>query len=724
MGAGTKAASATDYTFTVTAKQNSNYTGSITKSYKIDPLKVTIEGLSVYDKEYDGNTSASIKGTETLKTAANGSPYASDSVSVKRGTASFEDKNAGTDKKVTFNGFELEGADAGNYYLESQPEAVKATISKKALKVSGIIAKDKTYDTKADVELEISSATLSGVIAGETITIKSAHGAFSDENAGTDKTVNIDSIVLEGLTVGNYEFASDSQKTATATIDKASHDLIRMPGIEINTAGLTGEKAIDINLYLVPDVTLIKADIDSNINSYIIPVSNSSNIYKYKCDDSFASSQDGVSGYITYTVTSKNYADYNILLYVTLKNKSADVVLDTSSAAGSNVTEALGASESLKDLAASQDEEKVNTEVKLKVKSDDEVKNDDAVGAADLTKCINEECSGIAANNLKTDNVDISIFKTYKDSGSNLQTTQITDTTKVIGISFKYNLFGRFNPKMFTLHGSVAKQLKRLMTKPDEDELQNCEGCFFVEDNGKDSIFTIYSSEYSVFTVVTSTVPVYEVKLDDTLGKVTSIEISQNNKIAKPADPVKDGYTFDGWFDASGKAWNFNDLVTKTVVLTARFTKKATSTVVVQPADSSETTQRSSENASDTVKPEETPAQSTVTQAKATTSNASNISKNKGTVTDTKTETKTEAKEEPVVEPAVVDTTETVETVEEIKEEVTDTKEVTKESEPAKEPEIAEPEKEKKFPGGLLAGVLGAVAVLGAAAYITLKKRA
>ena len=50
--------------------------------------------------------------------------------------------------------------------------------------------------------------------------------------------------------------------------------------------------------------------------------------------------------------------------------------------------------------------------------------------------------------------------------------------------------------------------------------------------------------------------------------------------------------------------------------------------------------------------------------------------------------------------------------------------EVTEETKPTKEPEIAETKEEKKFPGGLLAGIIAGLAALGAAAYIFLKKKA
>lgn len=56
---------------------------------------------------------------------------------------------------------------------------------------------------------------------------------------------------------------------------------------------------------------------------------------------------------------------------------------------------------------------------------------------------------------------------------------------------------------------------------------------------------------------------------------ITSQSVPENEKITKPANPTKDGYTFAGWYSDSSltTVWNFNDPVTKDVTLYAKWEK-------------------------------------------------------------------------------------------------------------------------------------------------------
>jgi hypothetical protein len=85
---------------------------------------VTITGITVANKEYDGTATATVTGTATISGAIE-----DDNVTIINGTASFADKNVGTNKLVTFNGFSLGGTDADNYVLTAQPASVTADIT-------------------------------------------------------------------------------------------------------------------------------------------------------------------------------------------------------------------------------------------------------------------------------------------------------------------------------------------------------------------------------------------------------------------------------------------------------------------------------------------------------------------------------------------------------------------------------------------------------------------
>ena len=97
--------------------------GTTTADIAARILNVSFNGVN---KTYDGTTSA------TVSASANG-VLDQDVVSVVGGSGSFADKNAGARKLVTASGFRLEGADAGNYILETTGGTTQATIAQKQL---------------------------------------------------------------------------------------------------------------------------------------------------------------------------------------------------------------------------------------------------------------------------------------------------------------------------------------------------------------------------------------------------------------------------------------------------------------------------------------------------------------------------------------------------------------------------------------------------------------
>jgi len=84
---------------------------------------ITITGLSVQNKVYDGTTTATVIGTPVLNGKAS-----EDDVTLVIGSAAFTDANAGSKKAIVFNGWSLGGADANNYVL--QMPTLTATITK------------------------------------------------------------------------------------------------------------------------------------------------------------------------------------------------------------------------------------------------------------------------------------------------------------------------------------------------------------------------------------------------------------------------------------------------------------------------------------------------------------------------------------------------------------------------------------------------------------------
>ena len=94
----------------------------------------------------------------------------------------------------------------------------------------------------------------------------------------------------------------------------------------------------------------------------------------------------------------------------------------------------------------------------------------------------------------------------------------------------------------------------------------------------------IYSNLYSVYSIVYTEKEMFEVQYDNAVGAVEITNVLSGNKLTKPADPIRDGYTFDGWFDQSGNEFDFDSEVTSAIVLTAKWTEKQ------KPADNTSET--------------------------------------------------------------------------------------------------------------------------------------
>lgn len=173
-----------------------------------------ITGITAADKTYDGTTDTTLNSDAASFTGM----VVGDTLTVASATGAFADKNAGAGKMVNITGLALGGTDAGNYTLASTMASTTATIVKAGISaVTGITAADKTYDGSTSATLDSTSASFTGRLDGDALTVSTATGAFEDKNAATGKTVSISGITLGGADAGNYQLTSDTA-TATAAI--------------------------------------------------------------------------------------------------------------------------------------------------------------------------------------------------------------------------------------------------------------------------------------------------------------------------------------------------------------------------------------------------------------------------------------------------------------------------------------------------------------------------
>ncbi|AWB66614.1 hypothetical protein C2869_09305 [Saccharobesus litoralis] len=161
--------------------------------------------LSAQSKTYDGNTLATVDLVSDNRVAGDDLGFDI--------SASFANKNAALDKAVSLSAVNLNGQDAPNYRVASFTTDLSATIHKRDLTLAAS-ATDKVYDGNTNVNAVISSDDR---IAGDDLSFV-FDAAFSDKNVGSNKSVTLSNMLLNGVDAGNYQLvASSIGSTASIT---------------------------------------------------------------------------------------------------------------------------------------------------------------------------------------------------------------------------------------------------------------------------------------------------------------------------------------------------------------------------------------------------------------------------------------------------------------------------------------------------------------------------
>lgn len=176
-------------------------------------LTVTLSG---YNRVYDGTNATSLtSGTATL----NGI-YGTDAIALNNVAGTFDTKNVGTNKLVSFSGLSLSGAKASNYVLASTSASANVgTITKATLNITGVTALDKVYDGTTRVALNKQSAALSGLFGSDSVLLNSSQGIgnFYDLNLGFNKSLSTSGFSISGADAGNYNLVQPQGLTADLT---------------------------------------------------------------------------------------------------------------------------------------------------------------------------------------------------------------------------------------------------------------------------------------------------------------------------------------------------------------------------------------------------------------------------------------------------------------------------------------------------------------------------
>ena len=161
----------------------------------ISAAELTVSGVTSASKVYDSIINAQLNGAPTLNGTVSG-----DDVSLisDNASAAFARSNVGTGIPVTVSGYDLTGADAGNYTL-TQPTGLTADITAATLTITAT-ANTKIYDGNTSAT---AVPTVSGLQGFDTVT--GLAEAYDTQNAGTGKTLSVSSYTVnDGNSGGNY----------------------------------------------------------------------------------------------------------------------------------------------------------------------------------------------------------------------------------------------------------------------------------------------------------------------------------------------------------------------------------------------------------------------------------------------------------------------------------------------------------------------------------------
>lgn len=198
----------------VLAADTYTFTGGV-----ITAKKVTVSGITAENKEYDGDTAATLVYTGLTITGM----VKNDQLSATA-IGAFVDKNVADGKTVTISEITLTGGDAANYVLAgtgNQPDTT-ADITAKALTLAdGTVKVTKVYDGTTAAGTLTGELALTDAIEGDTVSVNMTGvtvGAYPESGYGT-YTVILNGIALTGADAANYT-VPETYDFAGATITK------------------------------------------------------------------------------------------------------------------------------------------------------------------------------------------------------------------------------------------------------------------------------------------------------------------------------------------------------------------------------------------------------------------------------------------------------------------------------------------------------------------------
>ena len=174
------------YSITIGELTNTNYSISyVGADFRITPKTLTISGIRVSDKVYDGTDEAAV-----ITSDISYDELAFSDVLSVGSTGVFSDKHVGQSKTVTLT-TTFTGAALGNYNIVHQPTAT-ASITAKTVTATLTGPISKVYNGTVSATLSDSNYLLGGFVSGESATITQTYGTYDTKEIGSSKEVRVD----------------------------------------------------------------------------------------------------------------------------------------------------------------------------------------------------------------------------------------------------------------------------------------------------------------------------------------------------------------------------------------------------------------------------------------------------------------------------------------------------------------------------------------------------
>ena len=294
-----------DYTVYYIAKGDAQHSDSAEKSVKVTIAKkeVTITGLSVENKVYDGTTAATITGTPV----PNGLVVDDNGMFLHGfGVATFDTPDAGTGKTVTISGYALSGnGNAEDNYELKQPAGITGTITPAPLTIDYATATNRGYEA-GNRDVEITSVTFKGWQGPKAAVIGTdytATGEMDTDAASTANRVHV-TVDLMGAAAKNYTLEKNTCETSVAIFPLTAPILKSI--VNHYHVGTKGEQTVDLS-GLVDNVTKYTVTTQPTDSEIVTGVS--------------VGETDGI---LKYTLTGKGDAKSSVNLSVNIESENRE----------------------------------------------------------------------------------------------------------------------------------------------------------------------------------------------------------------------------------------------------------------------------------------------------------------------------------------------------------------------------------------------------------------